>query len=515
MKINPRIYQLFPYLALFIFVAFFIIRLLIIFSDGNDIAGVEQNVIYSIQVLLNHGKLYSTPSLAPFSITQYTPLYYYICEYTAKLFSKGSDDIYSLYIIGRSWNLIFNVVTALIVYKIGRSFFSLSINKCYFLLLLSFTLNLSHNFAVRPDSLQDMISITSIYCFLIYLVKPGMPLRSTLLLLITVILTALSVFSKQSGIQLIIMFSGFCVLNGDWKGLIKLVIFSVIIYTGILFLWNYSYDSFFANVIGGIANGFNLESLIYVHRKGLFILITLPIILISLSLMIRKNVLFKGLPIDRLLAVLTLGSLIFASVTALKMGSTAQYYILFINLSLLLLMNELQSGQNKPSLDSPFLSIKEASFYFYLIMATLLCGAYNGKLILTFDHNADIKKQRSAALSVADYIKHDGGKMNGKYIFANLTNDYTIPSRQGLNNIFFRNCLLPQMDIIETSKEPSKVVGYKKFEDMIRNGQVEYIIESEPILRFIVLKDLESIKKTRFKLVKNIEGYLIYKFSPN
>lgn len=65
-----------PYLCLLAGITVLIIRLLLIVSEGTDIAGIEQNVIYSIQVLLDNGKLYSTPSTPPYSITQYTPIYF-------------------------------------------------------------------------------------------------------------------------------------------------------------------------------------------------------------------------------------------------------------------------------------------------------------------------------------------------------------------------------------------------------------------------------------------------------
>jgi hypothetical protein len=71
------------------------------------------------------------------------------------------------------------------------------------------------------------------------------------------------------------------------------------------------------------------------------------------------------------------------------------------------------------------------------------------------------------------------------------------------------------MDILENSTEPSKVLGYKNLENMINTGQVEYIIESRPHLPFVILKDLESIEKSKFKLIKEIDGYLIYKFLIN
>lgn len=516
MSIISRTKFFLPYLVILALAAFLLMRVLIIFSKGNDISGVEQSVVYSTQVLLNNGKLYLSPGDVPFSATQYTPLYYYLCGLTAKITSTNSDNIQALYTIGRSWNLIFNLLTAFFVYKIGFSLLSLSRNKSYLLFFLSFAFALSHNFAVRSDSLQDLFGVISIYVFLRYLLKNDNTMQSNLLLILTVFVTALSVFSKQSGIQLIIMFTGFCFLQKDWKSVLKLIVSTVIIYGAFLYLFNAIYPAFFENVVGGISNGAAIDSLIYVFRKGLFVLIILPLIGITVYLALKFNSAFKGGLKERYMCVLTAGSLIFASATALKMGSTAQYYVLFINLSLLYIYYMLSMTDKKDQHAVMYNRLK-VLFYSYLPFAILLCVAYNVKLILTFDHNPAIENQRFAAIKTAEFIKQDMAvnHSDGKFIFTNLTNDYTIPSRQRLNNIFYKNCVVPQLDIFETSKGKSSVLGYSRLENMISNGEVAYIIESDPIQRFVLLDKLPEIKRTKFKLIKNIDGYLIYKFSPN
>jgi hypothetical protein len=516
-NIHNKIQEKFPYLILLFFIIFLLLRIAIIYSKTNDIIGIEQNVIYSVQTWLNNGNLYSSPAAAPFSITQYTPYYYYICGYTAKILGYTYLDIQQLYIIGRSWNILFNLINAFLVFKISRSYFKLSVNSSLLLLLVSFAFNSTYNFAVRSDSLCDMIGLASVYSFLIYQSKPKNNPTSLILLAFTVLLTAIAVFCKQSGIQLIIIFSGFCLLSADWKSLLKMILLSVIIYGGMLFLFVRIYPSFLENVVGGIANGISIENFRkYIIGKPIFVISAWPVILVFLYLlikMIKKNGIFRGDVNDRLLAVSATGTLVFATVTALKMGAGVNYYVLFLNLAIIFIFNSIKEN-NATKLQpnkAGFLNAELMLTCYFVLMIITYTG-YNYLNIKKFNAEST-NQQNNSAIKVAEFIKQD--MPENKYIFSNLTTDVALPSRQKINNIFFKNCLVPQRDILEYSTSPSKVVGYKNLETMLNTGQVQYIIESEPRSKFLILKNLVDIENSKFKLVKNIDGYLIYKFYSN
>jgi hypothetical protein len=512
MKFSLKIQQLLPTLCLVVFAVFFVLRLLIISSKGTDLAGIEQNVIYSIQTFLHSGQLYFLPSEAPFSITQYSPIYYYLCSFTAKLTGTEADKIHTLYIIGRSWNLFFNIVTAFFVFAYARSLLSLSKNISYFLFLLSFTILVSHNFAARPDSLHDMLGIASIFFFSKYTVTHSQQKQRIILLLVSIILTALAVFSKQSGIQFIIIFGGFALMKGDWKTLGKIILFSAVVYLGLIGIFRYINPAFFQNIIGGVINGIDVKNFIsYIIFNKIFIISVWPLILASIFFLVRYNSIFKGSEHERVLSICVLGTLVFATGTALKMGSTVQYYTVFVNLALLYLIK--QFSKNLSVQDSTEVAPKNLAIYLYLLLIIAVYGIQNIRIIKNFDHNATLEAQRNAANKTAQYVLQNSVPNSGRYVFANLTTDYTIASRQNINNVLFRNCLVPEMDILEYSTGPSKVIGYKSLEEMLLTGEVEYIIESRPKSRFSILRNLENIRRTRFTLVKEIEGYLIYKYS--
>jgi hypothetical protein len=514
MKIQSKLYDSIAYLVIsvgFIFIAF---RIFIICSHGTDLAGIEQNVVYSIQTLLDTGRLYFSPSDPPFAITQYTPIYYYICSFTAELLGYGSENIQAIYVIGRSWNLFFNLVLAFLVFKMSSRVLGISVNKSLFLSLLSFGFAFSHNFAVRPDSLHDLLGFASIYTFTIFLINKDAKRTTTGLLICTIFLTALATFSKQSGIQFIIIFSGFCFLNRDWKTLLKIVVLSAIFYGGFLLYFRLMYHSLLDNIVGGVANGISFENFIkFIITKNIFILSVWPLIFITLFLIFKNNSVFKGKSVERLLAITALGTLIFATATALKMGSTVQYFIVFINLALVFIFKYSSVLSGKPVMTDRYMKTK--LLYGYFAASLLIYTVQDVKLILNFDYNPALERQRLSAVKTAKFINMNRVKNSGRYIFSNLTTDYTIASRQSLNNIFFRDCVIPQMDILEYSTGPSKVIGYNKLRSMLEDGEIEYLIESNPKSKFAILHDLEFIKNSNFKLIKKIDGYLIYKYYSN
>ena len=169
----------------------------------------------------------------------------------------------------------------------------------------------------------------------------------------------------------------------------------------------------------------------------------------------------------------------------------------------------LQSPQNK---------IKSFVSYFYPLyaIAIILMIAYNYGIYYTRAHDSFWAKRIEDANKTIDFIKNDRGSDTTKYyIFPNLGHAYPyyhIPDREQINNVFFKNSLVPQMDILDGSPH-SKVFGYNQLDSMIRNEYVQYIIESEPRFQFVLLNSLDSLEKTKYSLIKNIDGYLIFKLN--
>jgi hypothetical protein len=511
-----KLNQLFLSVCILLFVVVLYFRFALIASFSTDLAGLEQNVVYSIQMFLHNGNLYASPALPPFSITQYTPLYYLLCGWVARLFHLDpSADIHRLYMIGRSLDLLFNFVTAFFIYRTARRIFRITAQSAVILFFISFIFSFTHNFAVRPDSLQDALSVSSIYFFLLYQESDKSMRNLFGFLFPAVLLSALSVFSKQSGIQLIFLFGGFSVLIMDWRSIGRILLLSVVVYGGFWMLVTHEYLYFAANTIGGIANGLSLENFIkYVIGKPLFLVSILPLILISAYRILRKNEIFKGPLTSRFLAVAVIGTFLFATVTALKMGSTVQYYVLFLNMALLFIFKTFfgQPPAEASRPDGPA-SRNAICIFFYCCLTMLIYTAYDFKQNYIFNHEPRQAELRAGAEDMAVFIRGQLAASEDKYVFANLPTDYKGYSRHGINNILFASCLFPQLEILEFSAGPLKIIGYERFEQDLQNGKIEFIIESSPAYGFAVSKNLEALKKDHYRLWREMNGYRIYKFN--
>ncbi|MBE7174717.1 MAG: hypothetical protein INR73_29375, partial [Williamsia sp.] len=96
------------------------IRVKVIFLVNPDIGGIESNVIYSVLRILAGYPLYQNPELAPYAITQYSPIYYYLTAGLSRLAGLTPDDVYEVYAVGRGISLVANVFYAWGIVQIAR-----------------------------------------------------------------------------------------------------------------------------------------------------------------------------------------------------------------------------------------------------------------------------------------------------------------------------------------------------------------------------------------------------------
>lgn len=489
-----------------IFVGLLILRGWIVYSKGTNLGGIEQNVIYNVQCLLNGTPLYTSPSTPPFSITQYTPLYYYINALTARITGLGPDDVRDLYIIGRIWNILYNLGTAWVIFQIASGIFGLSRLRSWILCVASFGLMYDLNFAVRPDSLCDMLGAASIYCFLRNQAGP----RSFTLLALAVLLSALATFSKQSGIQVILIYGAFCLLTREWRTLISTILLSVVIYGAMLGWCLLKYPSYLENVVGGVANGISLSRYFNWIIFNKHIIITVwPLTALVIYLCIRNRTSFTQHGSLVLLASFAVGTLAFATATAVKSGASAQYYVLFVNLAMVLVMIGLSHYHYGLQ-----------PYQAYLLLSVAYFVHANWALIQANSVKSISEKRRKAASMAASFIEEADSGRSGGYVLVDMSEasgNYA-PDREGLNNILFRNCLVPQMDIMEFSTVPVKVFGYAGLNSMLRAGKIRYIIENgeqsthEAEVKFNILPDLPQELKQHYILAKGFDGYDVYKW---
>lgn len=491
------------YCSVACFLAMMVLRITIVQSVSTDLAGMEQNVVYAVQKLLDGDKLYSSPASLPFSITQYTPLYYYLCGYTAKV--AGLDpllDIHGIYIAGRAWSVIFNILLVVAVFMTARKL-GLGLHVSAIAALGSFILLFRHDFSIRSDSLHDALVIWSFYFFISHL-QGGHRGRISIYSIAAVILAFLGAFSKQSGIQAPLILLAFLAFTGDFKGLFRNGVL-VVVAGGCLTLFFYLIygDLFFANVIGGIANGVKVEWFIKYILTGSFFIKIFPMIMAVVFLSLYKGFIFKNTLDSRFLAFSALGAFFFATVTALKMGSSIQYYTVFQTLAVVFIFYYFfRKDFDWVHLKGMTRNAVLVAFSFLFLLNVYM--QFRKNIPLEYRNRDAIESQNSTALQVVSFL--NGQLQPGEYVFANLGVE-----RYGITNALFRNCAVPQLDIFQASTIPLAIFDYDYFEQCMSDGTIRYVIESDPPHPYIISDRYKQLRDN-YRLVRVIDRYSIFEY---
>lgn len=498
------------YFALAGFMAMFVLRIIIARSPAADLAGMEQNVVYTLQHYLEGEKLYRAPDALPFAITQYTPLYYYVCGLSAEAAGLDPDrNIAGIYLTGRIWSLIFNILLICAVFmisrKLGSGFYISALAA-----LCSFIFLYRHDFSIRADSMHDALALWSVYFFIAFLDRKDL-WNKGLFSFAAMLFAVLAIFAKQSGILMPMLILSFLFLTGNFKGFLKQGLLFVLLFGGLTGLFYMRYgETFFDNVIGGVANGINVRWFVLYILDLPFFIKVFPLLIAVAVLSLYRGVIFKAEPVWRFLAYSSICAFLFAAVTALKMGSSIQYFTVFQTLALVFILNFLFSSQFRWADDRALTSgknLKGATLvYFSILIALNVFSQYKKNIDLEFRQEQEMKERQSTALKAAAYVDdHLNGERN-RYVFVNLGEE-----RLGITNALFRNCATPQLDIFQASTKPLKIFDYDYFEECMETGVIKYLIEYEPEPPFKITSRYDRLK-SNYRLVSEIGAYSIFEY---
>ncbi len=160
-RINNQ--SLFKISLIILFLIFLIIRCLIVFSYSSDIVVGEDNNVWNIQKMLLGNPLYTNPEDFPFEIFQYAPLSQYFTYSTAKILSfKVGENVHGIFIIGRLYSLLFNLLTSFIIYRFNFIYFQINKNINLFFAFISLILITYIDFTLRADSLSNFFIVISL-----------------------------------------------------------------------------------------------------------------------------------------------------------------------------------------------------------------------------------------------------------------------------------------------------------------------------------------------------------------
>ena len=144
-----------------IFILFLAYRIMVVIYPQPDAGGVEGNVVYFIQHILDGQSLYTDPELPPYAIAQYTPLYYYLVAAISKLCAVSADNVAGIFITSRVVSLILNLCLVAVIYKIAKKYFEAGRSASLIVGFISFIFLEITSFS-RPDSLYHFLFFISL-----------------------------------------------------------------------------------------------------------------------------------------------------------------------------------------------------------------------------------------------------------------------------------------------------------------------------------------------------------------
>lgn len=466
-----------------------------------DIGGIETNVIYAIQRMIAGFDLYNDPSLPPYSITQYSPLYFIFCSGIGKLIGIDPNDVFSVYKLSRYFSLVFNLLFSGIIYLLGKKQLGISNALSLFAALGTFVLLENPAFS-RSDSLYSFLLLLTLYGVFWYSKLSTKEPHKNLLAIALGILTAATIFAKQSGIILIplvpfIMF----VLCQDWKrpliflaswGIVMLAGFGSMSFIG-------GYDNFIQNAIQGVNNGLDLgwfwQRIVlpyFFGIKGAF--------MTSLTLFVAANLWRKQELRSKILSYTTLILLVFTLGTCLKKGSSPHYYTELWALSLLGMGMLIKLRLSRSLLFLSFLFLFGSELA-YSGITDLLKGSSETKIDFTI---YDTEKE------VIDFVLNEIVRSDSEEVNIFIADPQSTFSKHSfIQNFGFRYSLFPNRDIVDCCSAPLKVYDYSSFSQLIQQKKINYIIAPVGFG-----SDLQYLDQSFGELeqIKMINGYAIFQY---
>lgn len=483
------------------FLLYLVVRVVLIFYPQPNIGGVEINVIYFIQRLLDGQTFYTDPELSPYAIAQYSPLYYYITAGAAKLFGVAADDLYEVFVVNRSISLLLNLIYIFIVFKIASTIFLASRRNSFYAAIIAFIFLEITSFG-RPDSLNHVFFMFSLYAFMRVIVSRSNT-EETKWIVLSGLIAGVALFCKQTSVILPGLFGIWLLMEKKIRLLfvfgfsyfiiISLMLFLIDILTGSLFL-------FYKNGIMGINNGIGLHWFRTVIVSDYYYSFGLVFVLAAIGIFF---ILIKE---QTKLARFAILSLLFLFVTlnlvALKFGSNPGYFTEWWTLLFILIAARWPGIIEKARVSYSRLPVVALSAIIILKLA-LLTKPLNAIFIDTPFSKAftQYNEQKKLATKVLHQIQPG----DGYAVFCNYyTTDYF------LSSFLFRHAVMPQMDIVMLASYAQRDYNYEDFVSKLKNGKFKWMLT----MNHGIQKQFFDIHLDQYQLVDSSNTFHLYQYKP-
>jgi len=435
-----------------IFLGLLLYRFLLLFTYNGEIGGIDNNFIYGVIRAIRGLPLYPDPEQFPYSVNPYSPLYYTVCAALGKLFNLNPAEPHQIFILCRVVSLGCDLLSTFfvlnLVKKHSRPEIAAPIATLFFLILAY----LGYTFS-RVDSLYLL--------FYILFVSQLLSDHSRKRMIMLALLSALALFSKQTGIVIPVLALGWFWFRGEPKMIVPYLAVSTIFLASIGGIY-YSFPGFehlTDHTIKAINNRLDPSWFYVFIFKRLADSILLLLLYFPLLWSINR-LLKKEKKVTRALAFLFITQTLFSLGTSLKWGSTLGYFNESFFLGLLILAWWVQ----EKSVDY-FPRVR--GYILPLIWLFSIHTFLQGYLLFLQDQGG--KK-----------LIYEEQKAIRDYLVPKLDNRYVLDLGHQNSN-FFKTLMpgqlaVPNFDGLDCCTLPDKTFDYENLKDDLSTGLIQYLI---------------------------------------
>lgn len=475
-----------------------LLKIYVSFSFLPDISGSETSTILPIQRLLGGLPIYTNSEEPPFLMTQYAPIYFVLNSMLLEIVGFLPVEVHKVFIMSRLVSIGFTLLTILVIWLILRKNKKINnltsiLASCFVFQILSFWFLTSS----RPDSL--LVLLTSLFVYAVYEAIESKSNKSIWWIL-AIFIAVTAFFVKQSGAIHSIVLGVFCIVQFQWKLLLRLIglgILFFIIY--LLILPISSLPIFFMNIIGGVANS---------ASWGWFYDWTLRRLLLQFTPLLAINVVIviflfrnKQSPFLLFLAISSIFFFLFATLTALKIGAGVGYYQDYLIVAVILLVTYFAENNTSFSVENAFNMLV---ICIYLCFVSIHCLLYV-YMSYTKVPLSNFEGKYIEEMDLANFLIKEKGLKDNQWVYLCNSEDF---NGYYLNHFLYRNALAPFSDIVFLA-DRNHTFDFVKFRQMVDNKKIKYVISAkntEPVT--ILGQKFQGLRKLRSTMTFDLyEGY--------
>ena len=472
-----------------------VLAVLIALSYSYNVSGVEQNVLYSIQrTLISPTDLFMNTSAMPYAVTQYSPLYYILCDWTNRLLGwEAGVNAHQIQVTARILSISALFVALSFIKSIAKFIFELPNWIIPMILLLIMLSTAPWYYICRIDALLFLFEFAALYFALAYLNEEE---HKSKLILIAGIMSFLAIASKQSGLITPTIIGSYVFIQKDFKAFFqfKLGLLLGLIITSLI-IWPYYSSNIWDNCFGGVAsNGFSIKNVLlplnnYLSGYAVFGLLA---VILGYYFYKEKSSISSISQTTLLLFYAFISHTVFAFATSFKYGSDVNYYHNSMVLSLLLgaiFLHQLKEGK----LILEHLKAKNLLLAVFVFVA-LLSNYQIYNLFIKQKPNNYLSQERPVSKDLVDFVKNELKE-----------NQYFLSFNAALNNELPEHCAFPHRSITRLTSVQAKL-DLTDYKNTYENGGMPLLIARE------VKQEYMGVNwKSKVELIREFGAWKVYR----